>query len=729
MGFWDQRGRPAIMAALEAACDAVTDDLAAELRERDQTRHAFLAEEVDRLKAIAATADQLAQENRSLREELEQLRKTQRSVPAVVADSPSPGTRDAFTITAPEASTPRPPLQALDAISLNQATLPGISSSTREGEDWDPNFRRLAKRFAALQKKFEVKRNAAKTILDQRDAWMRYAESLEAKLKKLEKRHSGGGGPSAGGTAARPSPNTGNDEEGQVPENTGPGSSFASNPEAITRLRPHKDVTEATGAQSWRAVSTPTATIAQDDAPTEAGSVAPSIDRESSDGGDHQDDLPSLPPIVTAQQRLATVKHEPSSDGPVVVFERSVHKRKNTDDSRQLLPPSRRIKHEYDNSSDPVVTAELSAFSPHESVDLDAGQGMPTPRKQRPTECRSGLVEDIVRETEHQQKRGAPSLGDGDFLGSKKKPKRSGHTRSATNAERLDDGIADIAGDGFLSIQADKSRQKGKGLSHSPPERRALQTLLDYGLPENDPVVQRPTRQAHGDPHSDTSEMETRRSLLQHDKRMSTRTPDKVSIESKTGIAPKSRLTRGNKDPPKGRPLRERPLSELRPEDFKVNPKSNNGYTHAFNDVVRGKANRAELSGCTDPNCCGKVLRAMAESELKSGGALIPSRVEDIKLLENYLGDEAYRLALMTREEKQAMWLEAKIQQLANTHGRHRHRFARRASPPGYWNPEFPTTQEIEAGREEEERANRRLVEERWRDATRGGGLWLFRDE
>ncbi|KAK3681433.1 DNA repair protein endonuclease SAE2/CtIP C-terminus-domain-containing protein [Podospora appendiculata] len=726
MGFWDQRGRPAIMAALEAACDAVTDDLAAELRERDQTRHAFLAEEVDRLKAIAATTDQLEHENRSLREELEHLRRSQRSAPNVAAEGPSSDIRNALTTTAPEASTPRPPLQALEVISPNQtAGLPGTSPPPREGEDWEPNFRRLAKRFAALQKKFEVKRNAAKTILDQRDAWMRYAESLEAKLKKFEKRHMDGGRLSA----ARPSSITGNNDEGQQAVITGPASSFVSNPEATTGQGLHEDAIEDARTQSRRAASTPVTAITQDDVQTEGGSVAPSTNRETSDSGGQQDDLPSLPPITTAKQRFVPVKHEPSSDGPVVICERSVRKRKNTDDGRQLLPPSRRIKHEYGNSSDPVVTAELGAFSPHESVDLDAGQGMPTPRKQRPIECRRGLEEEISNETEHQQIRGTTSLNDGGLLDSKKKPKRYGHIRSATDNERLDDGIADVARDDFLSVQAGWPRQTGTGLSRSAPERRALQTLLDYGLPERDPAVLRPTRQARGDAQSDTFEMESRRSLQQHGKRMSTRTTDKDSMESKTGSAPKSRPTRGNKDLPKPRPLRERPLTDLRPEDFKVNPKSNNGYTHAFNDVVRGKTDRAELSGCTDPNCCGKMLRAMAESELKSGGALIPSRVEDIKLLENYLGDEAYRLALMTREEKQATWLEAKIHHLANTHGRHRHKFARRASPPGYWNPEFPTTQEIEAGREEEERANRRVVEERWREATRGGGLWLFRDE
>jgi hypothetical protein len=169
-------------------------------------------------------------------------------------------------------------------------------------------------------------------------------------------------------------------------------------------------------------------------------------------------------------------------------------------------------------------------------------------------------------------------------------------------------------------------------------------------------------------------------------------------------------------------------LAELRPEDFKVNARSNNGYGYAFDEVVRNREERAELAGCTDPNCCGRQFRAMAESELSAGGPGILSRVADIKMMKNYLGTEDYRLVEMTREERQETWLKAKIQDLADRYGRHRHRFARRPSPPGYWNPDFPSTQEIEKSKEEAERVERGLVEERWREAMRGG-RWLFRDE
>jgi len=119
----------------------------------------------------------------------------------------------------------------------------------------------------------------------------------------------------------------------------------------------------------------------------------------------------------------------------------------------------------------------------------------------------------------------------------------------------------------------------------------------------------------------------------------------------------------------------------------------------------------------------------MAKSELSAGGPAVLTSAAAISLLEDYLGDEAYRLGSMSIDEKKQLWLEAKTQDLANRFGRHRHRFARRPSPVGYWNPDFPSTQEIEKTKEEGQKAERKQVEERWREAMRGGGRWLFRDE
>lgn len=149
----------------------------------------------------------------------------------------------------------------------------------------------------------------------------------------------------------------------------------------------------------------------------------------------------------------------------------------------------------------------------------------------------------------------------------------------------------------------------------------------------------------------------------------------------------------------------------------------------AFSDVVRKKAEREELAACVDPNCCGKNFRAMAQSELDSAGPATVRSTASVGMLEEYLGDQAYRLASMTQEEREETWLAARTRELANKHGKHRQRFHRRPSPPGFWNADFPSTQENERDRIEGDKMQRRMVDERWREAMREGGRWLFRDE
>jgi len=50
-------------------------------------------------------------------------------------------------------------------------------------------------------------------------------------------------------------------------------------------------------------------------------------------------------------------------------------------------------------------------------------------------------------------------------------------------------------------------------------------------------------------------------------------------------------------------------------------------------------------------------------------------------------------------------------------------------SPPGFWNADFPSTQEMEAEREEAAKREKQTVQDRYREAMRPGGRWLFRDE
>ena len=60
---------------------------------------------------------------------------------------------------------------------------------------------------------------------------------------------------------------------------------------------------------------------------------------------------------------------------------------------------------------------------------------------------------------------------------------------------------------------------------------------------------------------------------------------------------------------------------------------------------------------------------------------------------------------------------------------KHRQAFERRSTPPGFWRTDMPTTQEEEDDRAKAREMVKAKVEERWREAMREGGRWLFKDE
>ncbi|OAA59102.1 DNA repair protein sae2/ctip [Niveomyces insectorum RCEF 264] len=187
-------------------------------------------------------------------------------------------------------------------------------------------------------------------------------------------------------------------------------------------------------------------------------------------------------------------------------------------------------------------------------------------------------------------------------------------------------------------------------------------------------------------------------------------------------------------------PLRSRPVEQLTLDSFKINPARNDGATFAFDEVVRGRTDRTSLlDGCTDPQCCGKTFRSMAASELRAAGPAHVFRPEGVALVERYLagGDDDTRVdarptassSPSSREERTELWLAARTKELADRYGKHRHRFHRRASPPGFWDADFPTSQQETRHREEAGRAEKATILERYRQAMRPNGRWLFRDE
>jgi hypothetical protein len=176
--------------------------------------------------------------------------------------------------------------------------------------------------------------------------------------------------------------------------------------------------------------------------------------------------------------------------------------------------------------------------------------------------------------------------------------------------------------------------------------------------------------------------------------------------------------------------LRVRALDKLNLHDFKVNPNYNQGYDFAFTEVVRDQTTRKCLQGCSKPECCGHKFRALVEINRNTGKPPTLSQEEaDEILLDNFMGDNAYKLRNMSKAEKEELLLQAKTRDIANKYGRHRHAYERRTSPPGFWRTDFPTTQEEIEDREKAKEKAREEVAKRYKEAMRPGGAFIFRDE
>ncbi|KAF1844528.1 SAE2-domain-containing protein [Cucurbitaria berberidis CBS 394.84] len=177
--------------------------------------------------------------------------------------------------------------------------------------------------------------------------------------------------------------------------------------------------------------------------------------------------------------------------------------------------------------------------------------------------------------------------------------------------------------------------------------------------------------------------------------------------------------------PTKQNRLRDMPITKLNVQDFKPNPAYNQGYSYAFSETVRKRGDRMCLPGCTNPQCCGSTFRILAEAH-----APLPASQEEA-LLEDYLGD-AYnnmQLTQMSSEERKELVLQARTKKMAKETGKHREAYERRRTPPGFWRVDFPTTQEQQEDRERSKLQEQKLVQERWLEAHRKGGKWIFKDE
>lgn len=202
------------------------------------------------------------------------------------------------------------------------------------------------------------------------------------------------------------------------------------------------------------------------------------------------------------------------------------------------------------------------------------------------------------------------------------------------------------------------------------------------------------------------------------------RSTPKVKVEQHSSPLRRNRERDKSAPPapkPEEEPLRVRPLDRLCLDDFKINV-NYMGSDFAFADTIRGREQRRCMPGCTRPECCGHIQRAV---EMGLG----QSTKSDHEVLQEYLGpDFAALMQGYGPSTRKDVLVKARAFAFANEHGKHRQAFQRHSTPPGFWRIDMPSTQEAEQDRQRAVRLERERVEDRWREAMRGG-RWLFKDE
>ncbi|ERS99398.1 hypothetical protein HMPREF1624_04598 [Sporothrix schenckii ATCC 58251] len=649
-----------------------------------------------------------------------------------------------------------------------------------------------------------VRKRKAETL-----RWVEYADSLEVKIKKLEKKLA-----AARQTAVPVEDRTSTPETLDMVEKT--------LPQPQPQPQPQAEVTKPTLSASFTSSETssflghPTADDdgAEPELPPQKvpkrtradganNETVPDSAQSEPSSDAAQPDLPDLPELPTPRATNSdgvaghvAIKNEPSSDGPEIIWERVTKKpkkgandRSNDRQTPQILPA---VKRESSDNT-PRALGLAHYRESQESIDLDEGQlTVQTPRKRHLFYQQQLLLE---RDNSDESSPATSQEKPADEPGAQVS-RDAEDSKPATVARSLvpqppplarplpctpSTPLAPISGNvrrgpkdpvkGLKSLKRgieslaednqayDSPSVASKRTAMEPPSttrQNRLRSLLNSRPSEPSPVsssLPRPTAapRSHGGTDSPTAGLFGRPPPTR--KLPHLRDDDNVSLPRTPSAAPARHagtpaaagLATPTTNPltaallaakaestakKVSSPLRGRPVDRLKMDDFKINPAFNNGETFAYNEVVRGRADRAGLSGCTDPQCCGKAFRSMATSELDAAGPAHLRRPECLVLMERHLGDGAYMLAQMSPEEKKALWLEARTKELADKYGKHRHRFHRRASPPGFWDTDFPTTQDEEHNRAEADKVERITVQERYREAMRsGGGRWMFRDE
>ncbi|ORY65281.1 DNA repair protein endonuclease SAE2/CtIP C-terminus-domain-containing protein [Pseudomassariella vexata] len=803
--WFTQHSTPALLNALKEVCGQLEEHYREAAQAEAHSRE-LLEAELDVLRLKAANVDRLQEQNKALKDEVAQLRRSNRSLQNAQQKQGSP-------------SKSRPPSSRDTRSPLTPVPVNEVSSLRRSVKQDHPDVETLARpelliEYKKLDEKYEKLRetqsfavksnNQLQELLRNRkkecDKWVEHAETLGSQIQSLRQKNK-----KLKEISERSTRNVSGDSSFTSETHSSHGDPHGALDGSLQRAAPQPatKTTEWPIATSRNSVDQALTSDNNDDmratyngtAGTPKVRVGNTTHTDFSDAAEVEDTI-TLPPLSRTSNvsRHSPVKNEPSSDAPVIVSERPVRKRKHNDKPVAQGPPVTKIKTEH--SSDPVVTDEQYHFAPQESVDFDdAEDRVSTPRKTRMKHPKSGTEEQLNRThacrfnggharsilenadlpsplsalpsglnsplrrsranqvvTKDIQKSDTKYPGPPHVEQRKMNPDNSDEFSRSTVLQPLDantplarsllrkpkfkTAVASSIRQGIESLAEDGERlgcskpatplTKGTGrletlLNVASPGRQSLPT----GGRDEDTSATQPFHFALPQRRDLPLGKESRNKVseaLEVSEDFRTSEPKRTSTE----IQPKAKAPEAQKKKPaqESTPLRERAVKDLKLTDFKVNPNRNNGYDFAFTDVVRSKGDRIHMLGCVKETCCGPSFRKLAEAQLPDTGIL-----EYTSLLEDWLGDDARRLSTMSKKEKDELWLKAKTQDLSNRYGKHRDRYHPQPSPPGFWDTDFPSTQELAESREKTEEMEQRIVKERRREAMRPAGLWVFRDE
>lgn len=414
-----------------------------------------------------------------------------------------------------------------------------------------------------------------------------------------------------------------------------------------------------------------------------------------------------------------TIKQEREASSPPLPRLSGLHTQRNGPSTKRPVQTKREIM-----SSSPIRTSSYLGNQPYVGTqDLDdIGDTVPTPTKRKAHrdvhETNSESLEggnhaDHSLQTPPGQKVNEQSSALQAIDGNAYTPKIAHRRPSAKRLEDLERrAIPAMAEDGENLASVRDPLHTGPGTNRGPPEAKTPSTIVQRRL---DDLLERSTptksllRSAKSGPGSNSKQADA---IPQHDHLTSTTSGETVPDVD-----------------PDDEPYRAMPLSVLGLKHFKINPDRNEGLDFAYNSVVRKRDDRKCISGCTRPGCCGDRFRAMARLGGLPGKSGVEQKQEDDELLREFVGENTQLLVTLSDKEREDLLVEARARALANQYGRHRHTHQRAQSPPGFWRTDMPSTQEEELDREAAKVLEREKIEERYREAMRPGGLWMFADE